>query len=117
MPTGDDNKWFDDYAPGGWWGINEIPQLTNTNRLPIMCVAACSTAEFATLPPYGAYVDKDGLNHVGSNSGEIFTSTPPPPSCLQTWFSNTNGADEGAHPWAGHAAGEAALARDQGTAG
>jgi len=69
--------------PGGWWGIGEIPQLTNNNRLPIMCVSACSTAEFATLPPYSAYTDKNGVNHAGSSNGEVFTSTPPQPSCLQ----------------------------------
>ncbi|MDO8948069.1 MAG: C25 family cysteine peptidase [Desulfocapsaceae bacterium] len=69
--------------PGGWWGTGDIAQLTNNNRLPIMCVSACSTAEFATLPPYGAYVDKNGVNHAGSSNGEVFTSTPPQPSCLQ----------------------------------
>lgn len=69
--------------PDGWWGIGQIPQLTNSNKLPIMCVSACNTAEFATLPPYSAYIDQNGDNHAGSDNGEVFKSTPPQPSCLQ----------------------------------
>ncbi len=45
--------------------------------------AGCSTAYFATLPPYEAYVDVDGKRHAGTNAGEVFAQPPPPPSCQQ----------------------------------
>ena len=70
--------------PGGWWGIDKAKNLTNIIYLPIMVASACSTAEFATQPPYHPYVDKNGKNHQGTNNGEVFTSTPPQPACLQT---------------------------------
>jgi hypothetical protein len=69
--------------PSGWWGINNITQLTNTNHLPIMCAAGCDTAVFATLPPYRPYVDVNGVNHLGTLGGESFTAPPPQPACLQ----------------------------------
>jgi hypothetical protein len=72
--------------PGDWWGTNNIPQLTNVDRLPVMFVAACETAEFATLPPYSAYVDVNNVKHQGTIQGERFTSLPPQPSCFQTWY-------------------------------
>jgi hypothetical protein len=70
--------------PAGFWGIGNIPQLTNVNRTPIMVASACSTGEFATLPPYSSYVDINNMSHKGSNNGERFTSPPPQPACLQT---------------------------------
>jgi hypothetical protein len=76
--------------PSGNWGVNDIPQLNNTDRLPIMAVAACSTAEFTTLPPYGPYIDIYGVQHNGANQGENFTVPPPQPSCLQTWVDPDN---------------------------
>ena len=69
--------------PAGWWGISNIPQLTNADRLPIMVASACDTAEFAVLPPYSAYIDINNIGHKGSAQGELFTSPPPQPSCLQ----------------------------------
>jgi len=76
--------------PSGYWGTSNIPQLKNTDCLPIMAVAACSTAEFTTLPPYGSYVDVNGVKHNGTNQGEKFTAPPPQPSCLQTLIDPDN---------------------------
>ena len=70
--------------PGGFWGVSNIPQLTNVDRIPVMAASACATAEFATLPPYNAYVDVNNVKHQGTDNGEHFTSVPPQPSCLQT---------------------------------
>jgi hypothetical protein len=76
----------DDLAiPSGEWGVDDIPDLTNTTAWPVMLAAACNTAGFATLPPYAEYVDVNGVAHPGSTNHEIFASVPPPPSCLQTW--------------------------------
>ena len=69
--------------PDGEWGTGNIPHLKNNEKLPIMAAAACSTAAFATLPPYEAYVDINGVDHRGTNNGEKFTSTPPQPACIQ----------------------------------
>jgi hypothetical protein len=69
--------------PGGAWGTANVSQLTNKERLPIVCVAACDTAQFATLPPYSGYVDIHGREHRGTHQGERFTSPPPQPACLQ----------------------------------
>jgi len=41
------------------------------------------TARFATLPPYEAYVDVEGVEHAGTNNGEVFHEPPPPPACYQ----------------------------------
>jgi len=70
--------------PGDYWGVHNIPQLTNVDCLPVMPVAACSTGAFATAPPYSPYVDVNNVDHKGVVNGEIFTSVPPQPSCLQT---------------------------------
>ena len=45
-----------------------------------MLSAGCSTAQFATLPPYEAYEDTHGNKHKGTNAGEHFHAPPPPPS-------------------------------------
>jgi hypothetical protein len=69
--------------PNDYWGVNNIPQLTNFDYLPIMVTSACETGHFASLPPYFAYLDINNVQHTGTINGEQFTSVPPQPSCLQ----------------------------------
>lgn len=67
----------------GWersLGAGALPTLRNADRLPIILSAGCSTARFATLPPYEAYEDVDGRRHAGTDAGETFDAPPPPPS-------------------------------------
>lgn len=61
--------------------IKDLPRMTNTAHLPVMISIGCSTARFATLPPYEPYIDVNGNSHAGSDHGEIFTNPPPPPAC------------------------------------
>jgi hypothetical protein len=71
-----------------------LDQLDNDDRLPILISAGCSTARLATLPPYEAYRDVHGVEHSGSDFGEVFTEPPPPPSPYQTGAHNTTGLGE-----------------------
>lgn len=64
-------------------GRGSLAELAEAPRLPIVLSAGCSTAYFATLPPYEDYVDVAGVRHQGTNAGERFTAPPPPPVCLQ----------------------------------
>ena len=59
-----------------------------------MISAGCSTAYFAPLPPYGAYVDVDGKEHTGTDAGEVFKAPPPPPSPYQKGKYNPTGLGE-----------------------
>jgi hypothetical protein len=63
--------------------MRHLDQVQNAKRLPVMISAGCSTARFATLPPYEAYVDVHGMEHKGSDHGEVFTDPPPPPAPYQ----------------------------------
>lgn len=54
----------------------------------------CGTAHFATEPPYGAYLDADGILHRGTVDGEVFTSEPPAPAALQPGRLNSTGLGE-----------------------
>ncbi|MDB5353106.1 MAG: Peptidase family [Planctomycetota bacterium] len=72
-----------------------LPKLTNADRLPIVLSAGCSTARFATLPPYEPYVDVDGHEHKGSNFGEVFRAPPSPPAVYQRGKYNPSGLGEG----------------------
>lgn len=61
-------------SDSGWHAsldTGSIGRLTNRNHLPIVLSAGCSTARFATLPPYEAYIDIDGVAHAGTNSCKI----------------------------------------------
>ena len=67
----------------GWAGsfhVGALRRLHNADRLPVVLSAGCSTAQFATLPPYEAYEDVHGKKHKGTNAGEVFHAPPPPPS-------------------------------------
>ena len=63
--------------------MRHLDQVQNAKRLPVMISAGCSTARFATLPPYEAYVDAHGMEHKGSDHGEVFKEPPPPPAPYQ----------------------------------
>ncbi len=74
---GDSHRWE------GCCDLNSILKVSNGDRLPVMVSAGCSTATFAPLPPYEAYTDIHGVDHQGTNHGEVFTAPPPPPSPYQ----------------------------------
>jgi hypothetical protein len=76
--------------------IGSLKKVKNAAALPVVISAGCSTARFATLPPYEAYVDVLGRPHVGTNppGGEVFTSPPPPPSPWATGPYNLTGLGE-----------------------
>ncbi|MFN0060046.1 MAG: C25 family cysteine peptidase [Planctomycetota bacterium] len=63
--------------------VSHIPRLTNTAHPAIAISAGCSTARLAALPPYEAYIDVNGVEHKGTNAGEVFTAPPPPPAPVQ----------------------------------
>jgi hypothetical protein len=71
---GEDNGWVNSI------NVGTLRRLRNADRLPVVLSAGCSTARFATLPPYEAYEDVHGAKHSGTNAGETFSSPPPPPS-------------------------------------
>jgi hypothetical protein len=74
--------------------VKDLAKLKNADRLPVMISAGCSTAYFAPLPPYGAYVDVKGKEHAGTDAGEVFTAPPPPPSPYQKGKFNPTGLAE-----------------------
>jgi hypothetical protein len=81
---------------GGWGNVystNDLAALNNSSTLPIIFVSACSTAAFASEPPYDPYVDVDGVKHTGTRYGEVFTARPSPPACIQTIY-NKEGIGE-----------------------
>src|SRR5579871_165031 len=75
---GSDDTWFNCCS------VAHLDHVQNADRLPVMISAGCSTARFATLPPYEPYVDVDGKAHAGSDHGEVFTAPPPPPATYQS---------------------------------
>ncbi len=85
---GEDNGWVHSI------NVGTLPRLHNAERLPIVLSAGCSTARFATLPPYEAYEDSHGATHKGTNSGEVFSSPPPPPSAYARGKYNNTGLGE-----------------------
>lgn len=75
-------------------GVRSIGRMTNVGVTPVMLSAGCSTARFATLPPYEAYEDAQGATHVGTDAGEVFDAPPPPPSCYARGAFNKAGFGE-----------------------
>jgi hypothetical protein len=75
---GSDTSW------DGCLFTHDLRRLKNAGHLPVMISAGCSTARFATLPPYEPYVDVHGVQHKGSDAGEVFRGPPPPPAPYQT---------------------------------
>jgi hypothetical protein len=79
--------------PDAWeqcFNLRDLAQITNSTCLPVIISAGCSTAHFATLPPYEPYADVHGKPHKGSDQGEVFTEPPPPPAAYQRWEFNPN---------------------------
>jgi hypothetical protein len=72
----------------------DLDRIKNADALPIVISAGCSTATFAPMPPYGAYVDIDGIEHRGTDDGEKFDAPPPPPANYQTGKFNLTGLGE-----------------------
>ena len=73
-------------GPRDWeqcFSTGALPKLSNTERLPVVFSAGCSTAYFAALAPYDGYEDAAGAEHAGSDHGEVFTAPPPPPANYQ----------------------------------
>ncbi len=85
---GEDNGWAGSLHTGG------LKQLRNADRLPVVLSAGCSTARFATLPPYKAYEDVHGTKHQGTNAGEVFTRPPAPPAVYARGAFNRTGFGE-----------------------
>jgi hypothetical protein len=84
-------------ASDGWdqcFSVRDLEQITNAGCLPVVISAGCSTAYFAPLPPYGAYVDVDGHEHAGTDNHEVFSAPPPPPSPYQRGRFNPTGLGE-----------------------
>jgi hypothetical protein len=83
--------------PGDWeqcFSVRELPQMKSTERVPIVFSAGCSTAYFAALAPYDGYVDVDGVEHAGTDRGQVFTAPPPPPANYQRGNHNKTGLGE-----------------------
>lgn len=83
--------------PWGYEGCLSLATLDGVAQpaaLPIFLSAGCSTAEVMTQAPYQPYVDVDGVEHAGTNAGEIFTAPPPPPAVYQSGPRNTTSIAE-----------------------
>jgi len=76
------------------FSLQDLDAITNSGRLPVILSVGCSTAYFAPLPPYGAYVDVDGKEHDGTDNHETFISPPPPPAPYQRGRFNPTGLGE-----------------------
>ncbi|NIW50162.1 MAG: hypothetical protein GWN14_27495, partial [candidate division Zixibacteria bacterium] len=54
---------------------------------PMAVSLGCGTGKFSPEPPYDAYIDVNGVSHVGIDNGELWPTvgdpTLPPPACLQ----------------------------------
>ncbi|KAA0215853.1 MAG: hypothetical protein DYG94_06770 [Leptolyngbya sp. PLA3] len=85
---GSDDSWDQCIATG------HLPQLNNADQLAVVISAGCSTARFATLPPYEAYEDVHGAEHAGTNNGEVFSRPPPAPAVYARGKYNLTGLGE-----------------------
>lgn len=85
---GNDDCW--DQCIGTW----SLGKVHNASATAVMMSAGCSTARFATLPPYEPYTDWQGYEHAGTNAGQIFTIPPPAPACYQRGRYNPTGLGE-----------------------
>ncbi len=69
----------EDHGWSGSLGSGDLGKLDNAAAPAIFFSIGCSTARFATLPPYEAYEDVEGRAHAGTNAGEVFAAPPPAP--------------------------------------
>jgi hypothetical protein len=83
-----------DHVWDGCLSSGSIRSMANAPMFPVMISAGCSTARFATLAPYEAYEDATGVEHTGTNDGEVFTGPPPPPACYAKGRHNFTGLGE-----------------------
>lgn len=68
---------------GTFYTTTHLASAGNTARPTIAFAVACDTAAFTTQPPYHPYTDVNGAHHKGTDAGEVFTTRPPQPACLQ----------------------------------
>jgi hypothetical protein len=83
-----------EYTWEGCFSAGSLTRVRNADRLPVMISAGCSTAHFAPLAPYAAYVDVHGREHKGTDHGEVFGAPPPPPAPYQRGRFNPGGLGE-----------------------
>lgn len=76
------------------FALAHLSKVKNADRLGVVVSAACSTARFATLPPYESYVDVNGKAHEGTDHGEVFKEPPPAPASYQRGRFNPTGLGE-----------------------
>jgi hypothetical protein len=74
--------------------LSDLDRIKNADKLPVVISAGCSTATFAPMPPYGPYIDVNGVEHKGTDHGEKFDSPPPPPANYQAGKFNLTGLGE-----------------------
>ncbi len=77
------------------FALKDLEAVHNADFLPILFSAGCHTGRFATLPPYEPYVDVHGVEHKGSDHGQVFQEPPPPPAPYQRDQYNPRGLGEG----------------------
>lgn len=75
-------------------GTVHLAELDNADRLAVVMSAGCSTARFATLPPYEPYEDIFGNAHAGTDHGQVFGAPPPPPAIYARGVFNRTGLGE-----------------------
>ena len=83
--------------PGDWeqcFSLGALRKITNTDQVPIVFSAGCSTAYFAALAPYDGYEDMTGTEHAGTDHAEVFTAPPPAPANYQRGKYNKSGLGE-----------------------
>lgn len=83
--------------PDSWeqcFNYRDLDRITNGASLPVVVSAGCSTAYFAPLAPYGAYVDVNGIEHAGTDNKQVFTAPPPAPAPYQRGRFNPTGLGE-----------------------
>ncbi len=86
---GENLSWHNSFA------LKDLGAVHNADCLPIIFSASCHTARFATLPPYEPYVDIHGAEHKGTDHGQVFPESPPPPAPYQKDKYNPPGLGEG----------------------
>lgn len=68
---------------------NQLQNLNNAHRLPVVFSGACDTGMFARMAPFDLYRDIAGQGHCGTDQGELLPPGPyphtnvPRPACVQ----------------------------------